>query len=446
MQAASVQAMLPPMRRDIAALVSVLVSGCLHLGLMAWLDRVLPDPAHAHAWMTHEARLEHVGPAGVSVDTARGDLRADEIPVELGGPDSAQNVDRGLPGGGGEASAPGEGVLLAMNVDDVRLQDAPWNAVGVAQVQRIHTDASRASWDNRRATPNPHDQPFLATGTGSHRERRRVSILEPNEGAPRAPARSAEGRESAAGLAVAEPALTVGAGAGAPPPGAHATATPQGSAHASPGTGIAAGRGMQESAAAPVATGRPAVDEGPAATLATTRERPRDDMDSEQLATQLMQSWVDASPRTARERAAGSGGAGGGGPAGSGGARVEGGEATPHAPGPGGRGALDTRDSRYQSWLLAQRRRVYGAMVFPRERQLQMDQGVVVYTFSVDRNGQLVGAPRLSRSSGHADIDAAALRAVRETLPTAPPPTALMQDRTELPVRMHLNFSNPMVR
>jgi hypothetical protein len=55
--------MLPPMRRDVAALVSVLVSGCLHLGLMAWLDRALPDPAHAHAWMTHDARLERVGPA-----------------------------------------------------------------------------------------------------------------------------------------------------------------------------------------------------------------------------------------------------------------------------------------------------------------------------------------------------------------------------------------------
>ncbi|MBK6808556.1 MAG: TonB family protein [Sandaracinaceae bacterium] len=410
------------MRRDVAALVSVLVSGCLHLGLMAWLDRALPDLAHAHAWMTHEARLERVGPDGVRADAARGDVRADEIPVEFGGPDSAQNVDRGLPGGGGEARAPEEGVLLAMNVDDVRLQDAPWNAVGVAQVQRIHTDASRASWDNRRATPNPHDQPFLATGTGSHRERRRVSILEPNEGAPRAGT------------------------AGAAPADAHSTAAPLGSAQPSPGTGIAGGQGARESAAARVATGRPAVDEGPAATLATARERPRDDTDSEQLATQLMQSWVDASPRTARERAAGNGGVGGGGPAGSGGGRTQGGEATPHAPGPGGRGALDTRDSRYQSWLLAQRRRVYGAMVFPRERQLQMDQGVVVYTFSVDRSGHLVGAPRLSRSSGYADIDAAALRAIRETLPTAPPPSELMQDRTELPVRMHLNFSNPMVR
>ena len=434
------------MRRDVAALVSVLVSGCLHLGLMAWLDRALPDLAHAHAWMTHEARLERVGPDGVRADAARGDVRADEIPVEFGGPDSAQNVDRGLPGGGGEGRAPEEGVLLAMNVDDVRLQDAPWNAVGVAQVQRIHTDASRASWDNRRATPNPHDQPFLATGTGSHRERRRVSILEPNEGAPRAPARSAEGRESASVLAEARTPLTVGAAAGAPPADAHSTPALLGSAQPSPGTGIAGGQGARESAAARVATGRPAVDEGPAATLATARERPRDDTDSEQLATQLMQSWVDASPRTARERAAGNGGVGGGGPAGSGGGRTQGGEATPHAPGPGGRGALDTRDSRYQSWLLAQRRRVYGAMVFPRERQLQMDQGVVVYTFSVDRSGHLVGAPRLSRSSGYADIDAAALRAIRETLPTAPPPSELMQDRTELPVRMHLNFSNPMVR
>lgn len=432
------------MRRDVAALVSVLVSGCLHLGLMAWLDGALPEPPRAHTWMTHDTPPEPRGPSGLRADTARGDAHADEIPVELGGPDSAQNVDRQT-GGGGEARAPEEGVLLAMNVDDVRLQDAPWNAVGVAQVQRIHTDASRASWDDRRATPNPHDQPFLASGTGSHRERRRVSVLEPNEGAPRAPVRSAEGREQAASVSTAATSLAVGAGPAAPPTDAHATAA-RGAAQASPGTGIAGGHGARDSAAAPVATGRPAVDEGPAATLATTRERPRDDTDSEQLATQLMQSWVDASPRTARERAAGGGGVGGGGPAGSGGGRVEGGEATPHAPGPGGRGALDTRDSRYQAWLLAQRRRVYGAMVFPRERQLQMDQGVVVYVFSVDRSGQLVGTPRLRRSSGYADIDAAALRAIRSTLPTAPPPSALMQDRTELPLTLHLDFSNPMVR
>ena len=224
------------------------------------------------------------------------------------------------------------------------------------------------------------------------------------------------------------------------------TEAPLGSDQASPGTGIAQGRGARQSAAAPVATGRPPVAEGPPATLAPAVERPRDDQDSEQLATRLMQSWVDASPRTARERAQGSGGAGGGGPAGSGSGRTEGGQASPHAPGAGGRGALDTRDSRYQAWLLTQRRRVQDAMVFPRERQLQMDQGVVVYTFSVGRAGQLVGTPRLARSSGHADIDAAALRAIRQTLPSAPPPNVLMEGRTEFPVRIHLNFSNPMVR
>jgi TonB family protein len=75
-----------------------------------------------------------------------------------------------------------------------------------------------------------------------------------------------------------------------------------------------------------------------------------------------------------------------------------------------------------------------------------MDQGVVVYAFQVDRAGQLVGAPRLARSSGFADFDAAALRAIRATLPTAPPPSALMEGRSAIPIRLHLDFSNPMVR
>lgn len=430
------------MRRDLAALLSVLISIGLHAGFVAWLHREAPGPRPRTAVSSPEARAQAV--VRGAGHAALGHERAGEIPVELGGPDSAQNVDRPERGEGGDGRARSDGLRLAMNVDDVRLQDAPWNAVGVAQVQRIATATSRASWDDRRATPNPHDQPFLASGEGRLRERRRVSVLEPNEGAPRARAQSAEGgaqQSPSAAQSSATQGLEERSSATQ-----HPAPEAPGAEHASPGTGAVGGHGRRESAEAPVATGRPAVDEGPAATLAQERARPRDDTDSEQLATQLMQSWVDASPRAGRQQGAGSGGVGGGGAAGSAGGSGEGGQATAHAPGPGGRGALDTRDARYQSWLLAQRRRVYGAMVFPRERRLAMDQGIVVYSFQVDRAGHLVGSPHLARSSGFPDIDAAALRAIQAALPTAPPPTALMQGRNELPVRLHLDFSNPMVR
>ena len=62
----------------------------------------------------------------------------------------------------------------------------------------------------------------------------------------------------------------------------------------------------------------------------------------------------------------------------------------------------------------------------------------------------LLPQPDIAALAGqrHRDLvaDAAALRAIQAALPTAPPPTALMQGRNELPVRLHLDFSNPMVR
>jgi TonB family protein len=85
-------------------------------------------------------------------------------------------------------------------------------------------------------------------------------------------------------------------------------------------------------------------------------------------------------------------------------------------------------------------------MVFPRERRINMDQGVVVYTFRVDARGQLLGQPRLARTSGFGDIDAAALRAILASLPASPPPAELMVGRVDFPVRMHFDFSNPLVR
>ncbi|MCB9662358.1 MAG: energy transducer TonB [Sandaracinaceae bacterium] len=431
------------MRRELVAGLSVLASLAVHAAFVAFLHGSLPV-ASASVPRERSAEQVLVGAEGDADARSSGRVRSHEIPVELGGPASAQNVDRPTPGGGGDGRSSEDAMLLAMNVDDVRLQDAPWNAVGVSQVQRIDTASSRASWDNRRATPNPHDQPFLATGAGQHRERRPPSILEPNRGAPVAPARTREGSVDAP----ASSATMLGART---PHAAFATSessrpSSAGAEQASPGSGIAQGTGVRESRAAPVATGRPPVDEGPAATLAQERDRPRDDTSAELLATQLVQTWVDASPRSGPRDAPGRGGAGGGGAPGSGHGAQEGGQALAHSPGAGGRGALDTRDGRYQSWLLSQRRRVYGAMVFPRERRLAMDQGVVVYAFMVDRTGQLVGTPRLARSSGFADFDAAALRAIRATLPTAPPPSALMEGRSEIPVRLHLDFSNPMVR
>ncbi|MBK7155146.1 MAG: hypothetical protein IPH72_25755 [Sandaracinaceae bacterium] len=171
-----------------------------------------------------------------------------------------------------------------MNVTTCACKSAPWNAVGVAQ-QRIHTEASRA-WDNRPApTPTINRSGHGTAATASVG----ATILELNEGVSRA-CTERRGPSRLSVLAESRPPLTVGGTAGAAPPTPTAPSA-AGPAQPSPGTRHRGRPGRAGERGRARATGRlPAVDEGPAATLATARERPRDDTDSEQP-TQLMQSW-----------------------------------------------------------------------------------------------------------------------------------------------------------
>jgi protein TonB len=65
---------------------------------------------------------------------------------------------------------------------------------------------------------------------------------------------------------------------------------------------------------------------------------------------------------------------------------------------------------------------------------------------TVRRDGSIGEAPRVIRSSGFDDLDAAALRAVERSLPFAPIPADLAPGRPALVVTLPIEFSNPMVR
>lgn len=214
----------------------------------------------------------------------------------------------------------------------------------------------------------------------------------------------------------------------------------------SPGRGIADGRGTRASEAARVASGRPPVDPGPAATPAEHVDpRIRDDEDAELLAAQLVQSLVEATERRGRREGAGRGGTGAGGAPGSGGGRGEGGRASAFGPGAGEFASLDTSDGRYVRWLLDQRRRVADRLAFPRERMLAMDQGTTVCRVKVRRDGSFEAAPELVRSSGFGDLDSAALAAIRRAAPFQPLPAELAPGVGVLEVTMPVRFHNPMV-
>lgn len=417
----------------------------VHLALVLLVPRAnLSSPTPSLTLREVPVRLvEGTGPAttgGTVPDTAASELTP-------GGAHALdQNVDAPDPGVGGDGRGAIEVVLLVPHEDPITLTDAPWNAVGPSQTSRIDVADDRATFEDRRATPNPSDTPFLASGDGPHPERRPLASLDAREGARVAPS------PSTAGIRTSESeSATLGAGARPVPSGSSEmregaeARTEAGAPSDSPGVGIIGGTGPRASEAARVATGRPAIDPGTASTTSETRDRTRDDTDAELLAARLLESFVESSRRAGTREGEGVGGHDTPGAPGSGGGREAGGHARALGTGDGGFEALDTSDARYRRWLLDERRRLEDAMVFPRARALAMDQGTSVFRVTLRRDGSMVGSPRLIRSSGFTDLDDAARMAI-ETGSFAPLPSEIAPGSASVTISLPLEWSNPMVR
>ena len=361
-------------------------------------------------------------------------------PLVLGGLPQAQNLDAPHRGARGDGRSEGMVVLLMPRADGVTLSDTARSSLDQSQLSRIRTARERATQEDRRATPHPSDQQFLATGAGTYAHRRTPATTRPALGAPGATDASERGASE-----IAQPGrdLSMEAAEVTSPRGrGEDEARGAGVAAPSPGRGQVAGTG-QGREGADVALGRPPVDRGPAATASARREiRVRDDRDAEQLAASLVQSFVDSTTHGGAHTGAGVGGVGGGGAPGSGGGEAEGGRA--QAPGRGGAGSF-REDPRYLRWYLDQRRRVHASLVFPQQRQLAMDQGTTVFRIVVRRDGSLRSPPSLVRSSGYADLDEAARRAILSAQPFAPLPPELAPGQKQLALRLPIEFQNPMV-
>jgi TonB family protein len=410
-----------------------LVSLAAHVGAVCAVPAIA-DALRPIETVTYEIDLR----AGDGSDRMDGEAMSDARASRLvpGGAESPQNIDADDRGRGGDGVGAAAVLLLLPRPADLTLTDSTLDAIGVGQTQRIDTAQTRSSLEDRRATPSPRDEPFLASGTGEHRERRPVAATDAATGARRAPSASTSGGASADRNGEIE----------ARPRSGVIDRTAVGALHDSPGVGIAGGTGTRESEAAMVAFGRPEVDPGPAATTTETRDRPRDDTRSELLATSPSRSLVEATERSGPRIGVGVGGIEGSGPAGSGGGTREGGRALARGFGHGAFDSLDTSDARYVGWLRALRHRVDQVLVFPRARQLAMDQGTSVFRVTVHRDGSIAHAPHLIRSSGFSDLDAAAREALDHALPLDPIPSGLFADRTLVDVTVPIEFWNPMAR
>lgn len=414
--------------------IAVSASLATHLVAMSALS-TLPASETTHEVVLEDS-LTSVR-AVLATSSAEGRAVREHAPEpEIGSTPSPENVDTHAGGAGGDATGAEIIITLVSRADDMTLVSRVTNAADANQVQRIRTSRSRATPWQGRATPHPEEAPFLASGEGERRERREVTERAPAEGV-RSPARrtregGVEGGLMEAQTALADPARRAGSA--------------EGRTRAAQGAGVAEGTGRVASPRADVAHARPALDRGlPTVPAEVIYELPRDTVDSEALTSRLTQSFVDTSRRGARTEGAGAGGASGVGDPGSGGARGTGGHSAPYAPGTGQDGALDLSAARYRTFYLALQREVERHLTFPRERALHLDQGHAVFRLILRRDGSLVGAPRLVRSTGFADLDAASRQAIERARFQAVPGDLSPETET-VTIRLSVHSRNPLVR
>ncbi len=415
--------------RELTTTAGLIASFALH-GAVAWL--LLRVPEAVELAPQYELTFE-VGERGEAGSAPRG--TADDLPsarlVEPGSPRPSQNVDSFERGEHGDALGDPRARILASNAAARLLTDTVPTSHSVSQAQRIRTARDRATREPERRTPTPGEMFFLASGEGARLERLRVARVDPLEGALRSPGAEVVGGERE------RPSSEFG--------DTRSIREVRGGERDLPATGLARAEGVRESRAARVANARPPVDEGPANTDSDWRNaRVRDNHDAELLAAQLVESLVDASPRGGALGGAGRGGTAGGGAPGSGGGAGEGGRSRAFAGGAGNAGGVDTTSPVYERWYIEQRRRIERGVVFPRERAFALDQGEAVYRVTVRRDGSLARAPELRRSSGHTDLDAAALSAIRRAIPFARLPEELAPSAQVVSIVVPIRFENPM--
>lgn len=336
---------------------------------------------------------------------------------------------RRAPGrGGDEASRSAQN--LADQVDGVTLSASALNNLDQSQAHRLRTSRQRQTRDDRRATPNPMDLSFLASGQGTLQERRPPAASNPARGSLSATVPRRQGPAKGQ-----SPRRDPGAGppSGAPDPGAERTAA---------AAGVRSGRtGDDVRRSARVALARPAVRRARAAVPTTHRGRPSDTADSTQEVSTAIQSLISASHAGGVERE-GPGGEPSSGDPGWGGRAGPGGLSRPNG---AGRGAADsTLDPGIDSYAAGVTRQVYPYWenAFPDWALSEGIGGVAVIGVTIRGDGS-VASVDLVRKSGVSEFDRNVALAVRRAAPFRPLPSALRS--TGLRLNIAFDAINPAV-
>ncbi len=371
---------------------------------------------------------------------AEGTLLADrasdptgEPSTPAGGARIARN-DTGARGHGGDPAV-GKPATNLSDVDErLRLSTDLVSDLERDQEQRIHSAAERASREDRRSTTHPTELTFLASGVGDRPERRRPSEVDPSRGAREAFAPSVQGGNLGTPEPLGEDARRAERGG-----------ERLGSSAASPGIGVRDGRpGLDHRASAAVMRARPDVALAPVSVPAIVRDRPNDNVDSDQDVANAVRSLVHAST-AGGVPGEGIGGSGGGGDPGAGGAAGPGSRSIPLGEGDGDWFDLNTNDPRLVTYF----RRIHAkvdplwADAFPKSALLELKQGTVILEFTIQADGTAKVFWPPVRPSGIDEFDRNCADAIRKASPFDPIPREL--GRVTLHVRAPFVASNPIV-
>ena len=338
-------------------------------------------------------------------------------------------------GRGGTREASTFAINLAARADDIALDKDPLSRVDRSQVQRLDSAPDRASLDDRRATIQPMEVTFLASGDGKEQSRRPLAETDPSRGAVKAP-----------------PAAVLGALPGAAPlpegerelrrdPGAETAGVDR----TSPGMGLLGAReGTIHRAAADAAFARPWVTEGRPAVPADRKDRTRDNVESVQEVASLEQALLVAST-PGGERGKGVGGEDGPGKPAAGGAVGVGTRTLVLGQGTGPLVDLDGNDPRLSDY----RRRIMAkihplwANAFPQSAALEGKQGVAIISLTINADGSVTQVA-VARGSTVDEFDENVRRAVLRAAPFPPLPPELSARSMRWAIRF--DARNPAVR
>jgi hypothetical protein len=417
-------------------------SVALHVGLIAGFSWLALHSAEERSARAAPRKVAGDGTIAIELPgVAEGTLQADrppdphgDPPRYFGGAPDPQLDDAKL-GRGGLATTSDRPTNLSDRDERVHLTSDLMNRLDLDQQQRIRSSTDRATREDRRASREPMELSFLASGNGTRAERRPPTESDPSRGALASASPSERG--SALGADATEGGLERREEGGT---------GQEGSLRSAPGLGVHDGRvGLTHRTGAHVMRARPDVVLAAVSVPATRRGRPRDDIESDQEVASTLRSIVHAST-AAGVPGSGSGGVSGGGSPGAGGITGGGSTGRPVGPGDSAWWDLDTNDPR----LLPYFRRIHQkldplwAHAFPLRAALDLRQGTVIFAVRITADGEAHVEWPPARPSGVPEFDRNCYDAIRRASPFDPIPAAL--GVSELRVRMPFDAQNPVVK